>query len=117
MAALLEAVGVGLIAFSAGIFIATFAKVLLDRIRPKPVFLINVEPDDEDGGYVASCLSLPGCHSQGETVEEALANIVDAIQAYTVALAREHRQRDVTRSRQPDALIKFVGVRSSVKLA
>jgi predicted RNase H-like HicB family nuclease len=29
---------------------------------------------DEDGGYVAECPSLPGCHSQGDTWEEVTAN-------------------------------------------
>ena len=28
-------------------------------------------PDLEDGGYVAEVPSLPGCYSQGETLEEA----------------------------------------------
>lgn len=34
---------------------------------------------DETGGYVAVCPSLPGCYSQGETVEEAMENIEEAI--------------------------------------
>jgi len=34
---------------------------------------------DEDGGYAVMCPSIPGCISQGETVEEATANIRDAI--------------------------------------
>lgn len=41
---------------------------------------------DEDGYWIAECPSLPGCISQGETKEEALANITDAIQAYVEAL-------------------------------
>ena len=40
---------------------------------------VVIEPDREDGGYVASCPALPGCHSQGETVAEARRNIRDAI--------------------------------------
>lgn len=40
---------------------------------------IEIEEDELDGGYVASCLELPGCMSQGETREEALHNIIDAI--------------------------------------
>jgi len=34
----------------------------------------------EDGWYIAECLALPGCISQGKTVDEALENIKDAIQ-------------------------------------
>ena len=33
-------------------------------------------------GYSVNCLGLPGCWSQGETEEEALANIQEAIQEY-----------------------------------
>jgi predicted RNase H-like HicB family nuclease len=40
----------------------------------------------EDGLIVAECPSLPGCVSQGETQESALANIREAIQAYIGAL-------------------------------
>ena len=42
-------------------------------------FKVFLEPD-EDGGYVVSCPSLPGCYSQGETIEDALANIREAIE-------------------------------------
>ena len=37
---------------------------------------------DEDGKYVVTCPSLPGCVSQGDTREAALANIHDAIGGY-----------------------------------
>lgn len=36
----------------------------------------------EEGGYVAYVSSLPGCVSQGETGEEALRNIREAIEVY-----------------------------------
>ena len=35
---------------------------------------------DEDGVWVAECPSIPGCVSQGDTKDEALANIRDAIE-------------------------------------
>ncbi|MGE5745658.1 MAG: type II toxin-antitoxin system HicB family antitoxin [Solirubrobacterales bacterium] len=38
-------------------------------------YKVLLEPD-VTGGYVVSCPSLPGCYSQGETIEEALSNIV-----------------------------------------
>jgi len=41
---------------------------------------------DEDGVFVASCPSLPGCHSQGKTRSEAKANILEAIAGYLESL-------------------------------
>jgi predicted RNase H-like HicB family nuclease len=38
-----------------------------------------LEPDDT-GGYVATCPSLPGCYSQGDTIDGALDNIREAIE-------------------------------------
>ena len=35
---------------------------------------------DEEGWYVVECPIIPGCMSQGETQEEALLNIQEAIQ-------------------------------------
>ena len=37
---------------------------------------------DEDGWVVASCPTLPGCHSQGRDRDEALANIREAVKGY-----------------------------------
>ncbi len=37
---------------------------------------------EHDEGVSVSCPELPGCHSQGDTVDEALANIEDAIRGY-----------------------------------
>lgn len=37
---------------------------------------------DEDGGYVAKCPAFPGCVSQGETEDEALKNILDALELW-----------------------------------
>ena len=34
---------------------------------------------DEDGVWIAECPAIPGCMSQGETKEEAVANIQEAI--------------------------------------
>lgn len=42
---------------------------------------------DEDGIYVAEVPTLPGCLSQGDTREEALNNIKEAIAAYLESLA------------------------------
>ncbi|MCA1658009.1 MAG: type II toxin-antitoxin system HicB family antitoxin [Verrucomicrobiaceae bacterium] len=41
-----------------------------------------------DGGVSVSCPELPGCHSQGANVDEALENIQDAIQGYVELYGR-----------------------------
>jgi len=45
-------------------------------------FIVNLIFDEEYGGYVADVPQLPGCMSQGKTVEEAMANIKEAISLY-----------------------------------
>jgi predicted RNase H-like HicB family nuclease len=40
----------------------------------------------EDGFWVVECPSLPGCISQGETRETAVANIKEAIEGYIAVL-------------------------------
>jgi antitoxin HicB len=50
---------------------------------------VILTPDLEDGGFIVECPALPGCISDGGTVEEALANIKDAIES-CLAVMREH---------------------------
>jgi len=45
---------------------------------------------DEDGIFVATCPSLPGCISQGKTRKEALSNIKDAINGYLKSLEKHN---------------------------
>jgi predicted RNase H-like HicB family nuclease len=42
-------------------------------------FTITVDRD-EDGVWITECPSIPGCVSQGQTKDEAIANIQEAIQ-------------------------------------
>jgi predicted RNase H-like HicB family nuclease len=35
-----------------------------------------------DGGYHASCPTLPGCHSEGDTLDEAIAVYLESLQAH-----------------------------------
>jgi len=43
---------------------------------------------DEDGRFVATCPTLPGCISEGDTRESALANIRDAATGYIASLKK-----------------------------
>ncbi len=45
----------------------------------------------EDGFWLAECPSLPGCISQGQSKEEAIQNIREAIQGYLDVLKQEGR--------------------------
>lgn len=38
--------------------------------------------EDETGGYVALVPALPGCHTQGDTLEELMENIKEAIELH-----------------------------------
>ena len=59
--------------------------------------LLVVFERDEDGWEVASCPTLPGCHSQGRTRAEALDNIREAIRGYLASM-REHDATSPTSS-------------------
>ena len=45
----------------------------------------NRLPVDEDDGFLATALDLPGCMSDGATPEEAVSNVQDAIAAWIEA--------------------------------
>jgi antitoxin HicB len=49
-------------------------------------YRVELEEDDEDGGWTAVVPALPGCASEGDTAEEALNNVREAAQAYVEVL-------------------------------
>lgn len=52
------------------------------------VFKVILEPS-EDGGYTAHIPSLPGCISEGDTVDETMANIREAVELYLEPLTND----------------------------
>ena len=54
----------------------------------KILFPVVYETDPE-GGFVAFVPSLPGCHTQGDTLEEAEQNIKEATEAYLESMEKE----------------------------
>lgn len=53
------------------------------NIKNKGVHNFNaVFLEEDDGGYSVSVPSLPGCFSQGDTFEKAMANVKEAIELY-----------------------------------
>jgi predicted RNase H-like HicB family nuclease len=61
-----------------------------DTISTHMTFRVEVEEDTVDGGFVAACLDLPGCYSQGETEEEAVSHLVEAISGVMEARMQRH---------------------------
>jgi predicted RNase H-like HicB family nuclease len=56
-------------------------------------YTVVIEPSDE--GYSVSVPGLPGCHSQGDTEQEALENIADAIREYLAVVEELSRDKQV----------------------
>ena len=55
----------------------------------------SVVIEKDERGYYAWCPELKGCQSQGDTVEEAMANIREAVELYLETLSDAERA-DVT---------------------
>jgi len=55
----------------------------------KQRFLVNLIFDPEYNGYVVDVPQLPGCMSQGKSVEAALRNVRQAIRAYLKGARRD----------------------------
>ncbi len=49
-------------------------------------YTILLHPDEEQGGYTVTVPSLPGCITEGDTLEEAIAMAKEAIQLYIESL-------------------------------
>ena len=57
-----------------------------DKTMNEYQFTIILHPDTEEGGYTVTVPALPGCVTQGETLEEAIAMAKDAIRLHVEAL-------------------------------
>ncbi len=71
-------------------------------------FTVVIEPDEE--GYHAFVPALPGCHTFGDTIDEARANIAEAIELHLESLVEDGEPIPV--EREP-----FVITRLSVPVA
>lgn len=50
-------------------------------------YTVILDPDVEEGGYTVTVPLLPGCITEGDTFEEAVANARDAIATHVESLA------------------------------
>lgn len=58
----------------------------------------NIVIEKDEHGYYAFCPALKGCHSHGDSLEEVLANIKEAMELYLETLTPE--QKSVSSSRE-----------------
>ena len=72
-------------------------------------FRVIVEKD-EDGVYIASVPSLPGCHTQAKTYEKVMDRIREAIELYLEFLKEKRQLKSVLQAKQP----KFFAVEDLV---
>ncbi len=52
-------------------------------------YTILLHPDEEQDGYWVTMPALPGCYTQGDTLEEAIVNAREAIHLYITTLLAE----------------------------
>jgi predicted RNase H-like HicB family nuclease len=78
------------------------SKMTTDRVYmvrvSKREFKVVLHPDLEDGSYWVECPELPGCSSQGDSVEEALDMIKDAIKGH-IGVQEELRKETTQKKR------------------
>jgi predicted RNase H-like HicB family nuclease len=53
-----------------------------------------IRPEPDVGGYSATIPALPGCHTQGETVDEVRANLREAAEGWLAVAHDEALARD-----------------------
>ena len=69
------------------------------RVRDFDVIIVK----DPEGGYYAYVPQLPGCYSQGDSIEETIENVKEAIELYLEALSEEEREEIL--NEKPEAIL------------
>ncbi len=53
---------------------------------------LSVVVEKDYVGYFAYCPELKGCHSQGDTYDEAVANITEAVELYLETMSEDEKK-------------------------
>jgi len=61
------------------------------KANPTREYTVILHPEEE-GGYWAEVPALPGCYSQGDTVEKAMQNVQEAIECHLEALKADGKE-------------------------
>jgi len=69
--------------------------LLLERLLMKKERVYEFDVvilEDESGGYIALVPALPGCHTQGDTIDDVMRNVKEAIELYLETLSDEEKE-------------------------
>jgi antitoxin HicB len=77
-------------------------------------FTVVLEPDEEAGGFAVHVPALPGCHTQGDTREEAIAMAQDAVTGYIESLLAHNEPIPVEANPAGEVLLT-VTIKADVK--
>ncbi|HUT55023.1 MAG TPA: type II toxin-antitoxin system HicB family antitoxin [bacterium] len=69
-------------------------------------FTVELYPDKEEGGYTAIVPSLPGCVTQGDTLDQTLERAREAIEGYMECLKEEGKEIPV--EEEPEGRFKVI---------
>ena len=61
------------------------------KVEKKMAYKVSVVVEKDEHGFFAYCPELEGCHSQGDSLEEVLDNVKEAIELYLETLPEEER--------------------------
>jgi len=64
-------------------------------------YTVVITPEEE-GGFTVDVPALPGCHTEGRTMDEALAMAKDAIEGYIASLIKDNQP--IPQEKQPAVL-------------
>ena len=73
---------------------ATTAQPIVVDVTVNLTAIVRPEPDA--GGFSASIPALPGCHTQGETLDEVRANLREAAEGWLAVAHEDGLARDAT---------------------
>lgn len=60
-------------------------------------YQVNIVIEKDEDGYYAYCPELKGCYSQGDSLEEAKANIQEAVELYLETLSESEKRELLSR--------------------
>jgi len=69
-------------------------------------FTVELYPDAEEGGYTAIVPSLPGCVSQGDTLDQTMERIKEAIEGHIQCLKEDGKEIPV--EEEPEGRFKVI---------